>query len=179
MTCTVILSFWRKRGFGGPPPENCSIFEALGLQFWRFLKQIRKPKLDANCLYIQLQKWLSFHTNNYFITQILSENIKILTGILPDFCLSFTLGGGGGGRGVTRNAKTLWCHLKIDFYYYFMTFKHRTHSWSLVVIRSHSWSFVVTRGHSWSLVVIRGHSWPLVVIRGHSWSLVCTFRQDP
>ena len=42
MTCTVILSFGRKRGFGGPPPENCSIFEALGLQFWRFLKQIRK-----------------------------------------------------------------------------------------------------------------------------------------
>ena len=34
----------------------------------------------------------SFHTNNYFITQILPENIKILTGILPDFCLSFTVG---------------------------------------------------------------------------------------
>ena len=32
----------RRLGFGGPPPENCSIFEALGLQFWRFLKQIRK-----------------------------------------------------------------------------------------------------------------------------------------
>jgi hypothetical protein len=29
-----------------------------------------------------------------------------------------------------------------------MTFKHRNHSWSLVVIRGHSWSFVVTRGHS-------------------------------
>ena len=28
--------------------------------------------------------------------QILPENIKILTGILPDFCLSFTVGGGGG-----------------------------------------------------------------------------------
>ena len=37
------------------------------------------------------------HTNNYFITQILPENIKILTGILPDFCLSFTVVGGGGG----------------------------------------------------------------------------------
>jgi hypothetical protein len=42
LTCTVILSFGRKRGFGGPPPENFSIFEALGLQFWRFLKQIHK-----------------------------------------------------------------------------------------------------------------------------------------
>ena len=70
-----------------------------------------------------------------------------------------------------------------------MTFKHknhswslvvtRGHSWSLVVTRGHSWSFVVTRGHSWSFVVTRGHSWSLVVIRGHSWSLVCTFRQDP
>ena len=29
-----------------------------------------------------------------------------------------------------------------------MTFKHKNHSWSLVVIRGHSWSFVVTRGHS-------------------------------
>ena len=69
-----------------------------------------------------------------------------------------------------------------------MTFKHRNHSWSLVVTRGHSWSLVVTRGHSWSLVVTRGHSWSLVVTRGHSWSfvvnrghswsLVCTFRQD-
>jgi hypothetical protein len=41
---------------------------------------------------------------------------------------------------------------------YYMTFKHRNHSWSLVVTRGHSWSFVVTRGNSWSLV--------------------CTFRQD-
>ena len=60
------------------------------------------------------------------------------------------------------------------FYYYFMTFKHRNHSWSLVVTRGHSWSLVVTRGHSWSLVVTRGHSWSLVVTRGHSWSLVVT-----
>ena len=42
MTCTVILSFGRKRGFRGPPQKNCSISGALGLQFWRFLKQIRK-----------------------------------------------------------------------------------------------------------------------------------------
>ena len=67
------ISFRRKRGFGGPPPENCSIFEALGLQFWRFLKQIRK---QIGCkLTVYLQKWLSFETNNYFITQILPENI--------------------------------------------------------------------------------------------------------
>jgi hypothetical protein len=34
--------FREKTGFVAPPPENFSIFEALGLQFWRFLKQIRK-----------------------------------------------------------------------------------------------------------------------------------------
>ena len=34
--------------------------------------------------------------------------------------------------------KTLWSHLKIVFYYYFMTFKHRNHSWSFVVTRGHS-----------------------------------------
>jgi hypothetical protein len=34
--------------------------------------------------------------------------------------------------------------LKIFFYYYFMTFKHRNHSWSLVVIRGHSWSLLCT-----------------------------------
>jgi hypothetical protein len=52
---------------------------------------------------------LSFHTNNYFILQILPENIKILTGILPDFYLNFTVGGGGGGGRYTshhaKNAK--------------------------------------------------------------------------
>jgi hypothetical protein len=91
LTCTVILSFGIKRGFGGPPPENGSIFEALGLQFWRFLKQIRK---QIGCkLTVYFTKMV--HTNNYFIMQILPENIKILTGILPDFCLSFTFGGGG------------------------------------------------------------------------------------
>jgi hypothetical protein len=36
--------------------------------------------------------------------QILPENIKILTGILPDFCLSETVGRGGTGGGVT-------CHI--------------------------------------------------------------------
>ena len=54
--------------------------------------QIRK-QIGCKLLYI-LQKWLSFHTNNYFITQILPANIKILTGILHT-------GGGGGGLHVT------------------------------------------------------------------------------
>ena len=69
--------FREKTGVWGSSPENCSIFEALGLQFWRFLKQIRK---QIGCkLTVYFTK--SFHTNNYFITQILPENIKILTGI--------------------------------------------------------------------------------------------------
>jgi hypothetical protein len=40
-----------------------------------------------------LQKWLSFQKNNYFIMQILPKNVKILTWILHDFCLNFTVGG--------------------------------------------------------------------------------------
>jgi hypothetical protein len=50
--------------------------------------------MQIDCIFYK--NGLSFHTNNYFITQILPENIKILTGILPDFCLGFTVGGGGG-----------------------------------------------------------------------------------
>jgi hypothetical protein len=44
---------------------------------------------------------------DYFITQILPENIKSLTGILPDFCLNFTVGGGEGGytSHLAKNAK--------------------------------------------------------------------------
>jgi hypothetical protein len=38
-----------------------------------------------------LQKWLSFHKNNYFITQILPENVKILTWILHDFTVGGSL----------------------------------------------------------------------------------------
>jgi hypothetical protein len=34
--------FWEKRGVWGSPPENFYIFEVLGLNFRRFLKQIRK-----------------------------------------------------------------------------------------------------------------------------------------
>ena len=30
--------FWEKRWVWGAPPENFYIFEALGLNFWRFLK---------------------------------------------------------------------------------------------------------------------------------------------
>jgi hypothetical protein len=57
-----------------------------------------------------LQKWLSFDTNNYFITQILPGNIKILTGISPDFCLSFTVGGGGliGGGLIIQSTLSPW-----------------------------------------------------------------------
>ena len=71
-----MLSFGRKGGSGGPPPEHFYIFEALGLNFWRFLKQIRKQ--IACKLTVFYKKWLSFHKNNYFITQILPENVKIL-----------------------------------------------------------------------------------------------------
>jgi hypothetical protein len=81
---------------GGPPPENCFIFEALGLQFWRFLKQIHKQIGCKLSVYFTKIVIISHKLNNYFITQILPENIKILPGILPDFCLSFTVGGGGG-----------------------------------------------------------------------------------
>ena len=50
-----------------------------GLHFWRFL----------NWLYFT--KVVTFHKNNDFITQILPENVKILTWILPDFYLTHTL----------------------------------------------------------------------------------------
>jgi hypothetical protein len=68
---------------GGPPPENFYIYETLGLHFWRFLKQIRK---QIGC------KLTVFYKNGYHFTkiitlpefvanftQILSENVKILT----------------------------------------------------------------------------------------------------
>jgi hypothetical protein len=49
-----------------------------------------KANSQIDCI---LQKWLSLHKNNYFITQILPEKVKILILILPDFCLSPTVGG--------------------------------------------------------------------------------------
>jgi hypothetical protein len=52
----------------GPPPETFYIFEAPGLHFWRFLKQIRK-RIGS--------KLTAFYKNNDFITQILPENVKI------------------------------------------------------------------------------------------------------
>jgi hypothetical protein len=55
---------FREKGGGG------YIFGAIGLNFWRFLKQIRK---QVAC------KLTVFHKNNYFITQIVPENVKILT----------------------------------------------------------------------------------------------------
>ena len=84
LICAVILSFGEKSWSGGPPPENVYICEALGLNFWRFPKQICK---QIAC------KLIVFHKNNYFIMQILPENVKILTWILHDFCLNFTVGG--------------------------------------------------------------------------------------
>ena len=58
--------FWEKRGLclsGGPPLENFYIFEALGLNFWRFLKQIRK---QIAC------KWTVFYENGYHFTKIIT-----------------------------------------------------------------------------------------------------------
>jgi hypothetical protein len=66
--------FRERRGVWGS--ENVYIFEALGLNFWRFLKRFRK---QIAC------KLTVFHKNNYFITQILPENVKILTWVLHDF----------------------------------------------------------------------------------------------
>jgi hypothetical protein len=45
---------------GGHPPENFYIFEALGLNFWRFLKQIRK---QISC------KLTVFYKNGYHFTK--------------------------------------------------------------------------------------------------------------
>jgi hypothetical protein len=47
--------------------------------------------MSIDCI---LQKWLSFHKNNYFITQILPENVKILTWILHGFAWISQYGGG-------------------------------------------------------------------------------------
>jgi hypothetical protein len=71
----VILIWRRKGGSRGPPPENVYIFEAPGLHFWHFLKQIRK----------QIGSKLTvFYKNGYHFTkimtlimQILPENVKI------------------------------------------------------------------------------------------------------
>jgi hypothetical protein len=56
--------FWEKRG---PPPENVYIFEALGLNFWRFLKQIRK---QIAC------KWTVFYKNGNHFTKIITLLLK-------------------------------------------------------------------------------------------------------
>jgi hypothetical protein len=50
---------------------------------WRFLKQIRKQ--IASKFTIFYKNGYHFTKNNYFITQILTENVKILTWILHDF----------------------------------------------------------------------------------------------
>jgi hypothetical protein len=69
--------FREKRGVWGPPLENVYIFEALGLHFWRFLKQIRK---QIGCKLTAFYKnSLHIYKHNYFITQILPEKVKIST----------------------------------------------------------------------------------------------------
>jgi hypothetical protein len=68
------IKFAKKKS---PPPENVYIFEALWLYSWRFAKKIRKQIWSK--LTVFYQKWLSFHKNNDFITQILPENVKIET----------------------------------------------------------------------------------------------------
>jgi hypothetical protein len=47
----------------GPPLENVYIFEALGLNFWRFLKQICK---QIEC------KLTVFYKNGYHFTKIIT-----------------------------------------------------------------------------------------------------------
>jgi hypothetical protein len=54
-----------------PPPDNFSIFEALGLQFWRFLKQIRKQ--IGSKLTVHFTKMVIISHKYYFITQILPD----------------------------------------------------------------------------------------------------------
>ena len=55
--------FLEKRGVWGSSPENFYIFEALGLNFWRFLKQIRK---QISC------KLTVFYKNGYHFTKIIT-----------------------------------------------------------------------------------------------------------
>jgi hypothetical protein len=67
------------------------------IAFLAFLKQIRKR---IGC------KLTVFYKNDYFITQILPETVKLFTWILSHLCLSFTVGGGGGG-GVTPSTQPI------------------------------------------------------------------------
>ena len=55
------------------------IFEALGLNFWRFLKQIRKQIACKLTVFYKNGYNYFIIKNNYFITQILPENVKVLT----------------------------------------------------------------------------------------------------
>jgi hypothetical protein len=85
---TVIL---RKGEFWGS-------FTKIFLYFWSSrtaFVPFSKANSQTNRIYIVciLQKWLSFHENNDFITQIVDENFKIKIWIfLHD--MSFTVGGG-------------------------------------------------------------------------------------
>jgi hypothetical protein len=68
---TVILRF-RRKGYLRVLPKN--IFTLLKLQ--NCISGFFKSEFADS-----LQKWLSFHRNNDFITQIISENVNILTWI--------------------------------------------------------------------------------------------------
>jgi hypothetical protein len=84
-----------EKGGLGSSARKCLHFWSAGTAFLAFSKansQTNWMKID--CI---LQKWLSFHKNNYFITQILPENVKILTWILPEFYLIFYFHSWGGG----------------------------------------------------------------------------------
>jgi hypothetical protein len=66
---TVILNFRRKGDLhGGTPLENFDDFEAPGLNFWRFLKQIRK-RIGS--------KLTVFYKNGYHFTKITTLLCKL------------------------------------------------------------------------------------------------------
>jgi hypothetical protein len=84
--------FREKRRVWGSSPENFYIFEARGLNFWHFLKQIRK---QIACTYILTV----FYKNGYHFTKIITLLRKFylkmsnVNRILHDFCLqNFTVG---------------------------------------------------------------------------------------
>jgi hypothetical protein len=61
-------NFWKKGG-----SETFCIFEAPGMNFWHFLKQIGK---QIACKFTVFYKnGYHFTKNNYFIMQILPENV--------------------------------------------------------------------------------------------------------
>jgi hypothetical protein len=72
--------FREKRGVGGPLPENFYIFEALGLHFWRFLKQVRKQIGYKSTIFCK---------NGYHFTKIITYYANF-TWKRQNFNLNFT-----------------------------------------------------------------------------------------